>query len=770
MKEHRKLAAIMFTDIVGYTALMSRDEQKAHQIIQRSRDLLKSLIEQFNGEWLQAVGDSTLSSFASVVDAVNCALEIQRSLKDNPELTLRIGIHIGDVVFEQGEIYGDGVNVASRLETLADPGGICISGRVYGEVRNKPDIEAEFLGEKTLKNVDYPIKVYTLAVKGPPADVPEPSVDKETEPAQVKKRSRRILGVVAGIIVVIMGLYAVYSRYFAVPTTVPGPKEIRSISVLPFADMSPEKDQEYFCDGMAEELINMLAKIQGLRVIPRTSSFSFKGKDTDIRTIGRELDVEVVLEGSVRKADNQVRITAQLINVSDRSHLWSETYDRRLDDIFVVQEEISRQVVNALEVALLEPEHRVLESKPTDNLQAYDYYLRGNEYLYRSALDQDNRIALQMYETAVELDPGFALGYTRLSKVHARLYHLFYDRTEERLAKSKEAVDKALRLDPDLPEAHIALGWYYYWGRLDYDRALEHFSLAQKLQPNNSEIFGGIGYVRRRQGKFEQGLINLKKASELDPRSFRTASSLGETCYLMRDYREAERNYDRAISLSPDLAELYADKSMLYLRWQGSTAKARAVLEEARKVGAVEDPLIDHAWFLTDVFEGNYQEALDRLSSVSSEALGTLWYFIPKVQLYARIYGFMGNRQLEQANYDSARIILENKVNERPEDERFHSSLGITYAGLGRKKEAIQEGKLAVELLPVSKEAWRGLFRVEDLARIYTMVGEYDSAIDQLELLLSIPGEMSVQLLQLDPTWNPLRENPRFQKLVKEGK
>jgi adenylate cyclase len=768
MTEQRKLAAIMFTDIVGYSALMSRDEQHAHQIIQKSRDILKGLIEQYNGEWLQAVGDATLSSFASVVDSVNCALEIQRKIRSEPELSLRIGIHIGDVVFAEGEIYGDGVNVASRLETLADPGGICISGQVYRNIRNKPGIEAIFQGEKTLKNVDLPMKVYALAVEGSTAAIIEPSVDKETEPAPVKKRNSRILIAVAGIIVVILGLYAVYSRYFGVPTTVPSEKEIKSIAVLPFVNMSAEKDQEYFCDGLAEELLNMLAKVKELRVIARTSSFSFKGEKVDIATIGEKLNVESVLEGSVRKSGDKVRITTQLIKVSDLSHLWSETYDRRLDDIFAIQKEISQAVVGALEVTLLEPDLRALESKPTDNLQAYDYYLRGNDYFNRSFAEEDFRIALQMYDKAVELDHGFALAYARLSRTHTDLYWFYYDRTERRLAKAKEAVDKALRLDPDLPEAHIALGWYYYHGRLDYNRALEQFSIAGKSQPNNSELFEGIGYVRRRQGKFKQALMNLKKASGLNPRSNVIAYTLADTYYLMRDYREAERNYDRAISLSPDWSRPHAYKAKLYLTWESSTAKARAVLEEARKVVAVEDPNFAITRVLIDVFDGKYQEALDRLSSVSSEALETDFYFIPKAQLYARIFGLMGNRQLEQAYYDSARSLLETKVQERPEDERLHSSLGIAYAGLGRQKDAIREGKLAVELLPVSKDAWRGLLRVEDLACIYTMVGEYDFSIDQLELLLSTPGEMSIHLLRLDPIWDPLRENPRFQKLVEE--
>jgi len=372
-----------------------------------------------------------------------------------------------------------------------------------------------------------------------------------------------------------------------------------------------------------------------------------------------------------------------------------------------------------------------------------------------------------MYEKAVELDPKFALAYAQLSRAYVHMYWFNYDHSDARLATAKEAVDKALELDPDLPEVHLALGHYYYHGRLDYDRALEQFDIVREIQPHNSEVLSWIGYVQRRQGKFEQALVNIKKASELDPLSCHIAYEVAATFEPLRKYSEAERYYDRAISLAPDWPRPYAWKVQLYLLWEGKTEKAWAVLEEAsQNIGSLEDRLIVLRSVLLDVFDGNYQEALAQLSSWKLEAFESHFYFIPKAQLYAQINGLMGNQQLEQAYYESARSILETKIQERPVDARLHSALGIAYAGLGRKEEAIREGQLAVEVLPVSKEAWRGLYRVEDLARIYVMVGEHDAAIDQLVFLLSIPGEMSVPLLQLDPVWGPLRNQPRFKKLI----
>jgi len=279
MTETRKLAAVMFTDIIGYTALMSRDEPKAMQLLQRNRKIQKSLAEKFNGEFLKEMGDGTLLSFRSALDAVRCALEIQRSSKDDPDLKLRIGIHLGDVVFKRGDVFGDGVNVASRIEPLADAGGVCVSEQVFQLVRNQPEIKAEFIGEKTLKNVDYPVQIYAITHKS-------------------------------------QSTYSQESSLFQQPN----PKR-KSIAVLPFTNMSADNEQEYFCDGIAEDILNDLTQLEDLHVVARTSSFAFKDKNQDIREIGKKLRAQTIVEGSVRKAGNRLRITAQLVNVADGYHL-----------------------------------------------------------------------------------------------------------------------------------------------------------------------------------------------------------------------------------------------------------------------------------------------------------------------------------------------------------------------------------------------------------------------------------------------------------------
>jgi serine/threonine-protein kinase len=572
---------------------------------------------------------------------------------------------------------------------------------------------------------------------------------------------------------IIIVLIAIVFRFIPKEQTLPASTEIRLV-VLPFENLGPAED-EYFADGITDAITARLAGIQGLGVISRQSAMQYKKREKNTRQIAQELSADYILEGTVqreRPADptSPVRIIPQLIKASDDTHVWAETYDDDMSEVFRVQSDLAERVAKALDITLLEPERRALYSRPTQNVEAYEYYLRGNEYFQRSQLENEFRIAIQMYKKAIELDPTFALAYAQLSRTHVWMY-VNNDRSDARLAMARQAVDKAFQLNSKLPEAHLALGHYYYHGHLDYDSALEQFAIARERQPNNSEIMRFIGFVQRRQGKFKKAVVTLKEASELNPRSAKLAHAVGATFMALRKYSEAEYYYDCAISLTPDLPYPYAGKVQLYLLWEGKTEKARAVLEEAlQNIGSLEHHVIVLWSVLLDVFDENYQEALAQLSSCKLEAFDSPFYFVPKAQLYGQINGFMGNRQLEQAYYESARSILETEVQQQPEDATFHSSLGIAYAGLGRKQDAIREGKLGVELLPVTKDANGGTFLVKDLAKIYVMVREFDAAIDQLEFLLSVPGELSIPLLRLDPVWDPLRDLPRFKKLMKVGK
>jgi serine/threonine-protein kinase len=541
----------------------------------------------------------------------------------------------------------------------------------------------------------------------------------------------------------------------------------KSVAVLPFVNLSGDPDNEYFSDGITGDIINRLSKIADLKVISRTSVMQYKGTGKNLRQIGQELDVSTVLEGEVQRAGDRVRINAQLIDAETDEHIWAEQYNRQMADIFDIQSDVAERIAAALEATLTDAEKDWIERKPTENQEAYEYYLRGKAYENRSQLEQDIRVAIQMYQKAVELDPNFAVAFARLSEQHSRMYWFYYDRTEERLAQAKRAVDTSFRLVPQLPEAHRAMGFYYYWGHLDYDRALEQFEIARESQPNSADILAGIGWVRRRQGKFDQALLNLEKAVELDPRSANLANNLGQTYGLVRRYPEAVRHMDRAVALTPEWPRPYAWTTQYTLNQYGSTQEALAVLERASLIVDDEaDPYFARASVLYRAFDGRFQEAIARLDLLAEETLETQFWFVPKSLLAAQVYSWTNQPETARTYYETARAILERKLQEMPDDHRARGSLGIAYAGLGRKEDAIREGKLAVELMPVSKEAWKGVWRIEDLARIHAMVGEADAAIDQLDFLLSVPGELSVNLLRVDPSWNPLRNHPRFQALL----
>src|SRR5256712_963183 len=537
--------------------------------------------------------------------------------------------------------------------------------------------------------------------------------------------------------------------------------------VLPFQNLGRAAD-DYFADGITEEITARLGSLQDLGVIARTTAGQYKNTAKTIRQIGQELGVEYVLEGTVRwerspAGSNRVRVSPQLIRVSDATHLWAHVYDEVLAGVFEVQSGIAQQVITALDVALVEPERQALVAKPTNNVAAYDAYLRGNEYYSRGYEEKGFRIAVEMYQEAVRLDHGFAQAYAQLSIAHSALFWFYFDRTDGRLAQAASAAAKALQLQPDLPEAHLAMGYYHYWGHLDYDRALQEFAMVQARQPNNSDVLSAMAFVQRRQGKWAEALANLTKAIELDPRSKTLAFEVGLPCYLIRRYPEAERYLDRAIQLAPEWSEPYSDRARLYLSWEGNTEKAeRSLLQSLGKTDRLA--LAGRTQRLGEFFvprDEAYQAALRGLS-LSSAGSDTAGYFLFKAEFYRQSH----QSQFERAYSDSARVVLEAAVKQRPEDAGFPGAPGLAYPGLDRKGEAVREARRSLELVPISKDAFFGAARAVNLAHVYALVGEHEAAIDQLKLLLSIPSEISIPLLRVDPNWDSLRGDPRFQRLL----
>ncbi|HCS49650.1 MAG TPA: hypothetical protein DIW61_15945 [Candidatus Aminicenantes bacterium] len=541
------------------------------------------------------------------------------------------------------------------------------------------------------------------------------------------------------------------------------------LAVLPFENLGPIED-EYFADGITDEITNSLSTLYGIDVISRNSAGQYKKTAKTIKQIKEELNVDYVLSGTVRweKESGQlgrVRVSPHLIRTEDDTQVWSNTYDQAVEDIFGIQTRIADNVIKQLDFTILEPERRILEARPTNNPEAYDCFLRANSLAPVDTLSpQECELAIGLYEKAVRLDPKFVQAYIALSVFHSAVYHAGIDRTEARLAKSKAAVDRALELAPDLPGGKKALAYYYYWGYLDYDRALEILESVRRARPNNPPTF--IGFIQRRKGKWTDALGILEDVFKLNPRDSEAASEIALTKMSMRKYEDAESWEDRSLSLNPQYIQAKADKARsLYLR-TGTTEEAGALVK-----ALTPGPWSDYLGVLLATADRDWKSVLDKLDSISLDSFDvfSLSYF-DKNLAYAQAFLAQKDSSNARRYADLARAASDKSVNENPVDPRYHSSLGLAYAYLGRKDEAIREGYQAVTLYPISKDALNGPSFVVNLAQIFVITGEYEKGLEKLEFLMSIPAGyyISAGSLRKDPAWDPLRDQPRFRRLIEK--
>ncbi len=506
MSQSRQLAAIMFTDIVGYTAVMGDDERKAFELLNKNRLLQKPIIEEYKGRWIKELGDGVMASFNTVSDAVNAAIKIQEACSAAKDLQLRIGIHLGEVVFEHEDVFGDGVNIASRIQAIAKPGSIYVSESIHNNVANKKDIQTRFVKEETLKNVKEPVRIYEVSIK---SSGTESTPDLFTQIVSDK-----------------------------------------SIAVLPFVNMSNDPEQEYFSDGMAEEILNSLSHLKDLKITGRTSSFQFKGKNIDLREVGEKLGVSTVLEGCVRKQDNKLRITVQLINVKDGFHLWSEKYDRDMDDIFAIQDEIALAITENLKVILLEKEKAIITKSHTQNPEAYEFYLKGRFYLNKRFLFQ----SLEQFNKAVEIDPDFAKAYAGLADAYVILGFYNFLPAKEAMPKAKRAADTALRLDNSLCEPYCSLGMYYASFEWNWDEAKNNFLKSLELNPRyvQSHVWFGHYCLSWIYGKFDEGEKHLDIAIEFEPQNAMSYVNKYAVVFTTGKFEEAFRVARQGYEMDPD--------------------------------------------------------------------------------------------------------------------------------------------------------------------------------------------------------------------------
>ncbi|MBI3800740.1 MAG: tetratricopeptide repeat protein [Deltaproteobacteria bacterium] len=558
----RKLAAILSADVKGYSRLMGADEVATIRTLTTYRTVMATLIQHHRGRVVDSPGDNLLAEFVSVVDAVQCATEIQQELKtrnaDLPpdrRMEFRIGINLGDVIVEGDRIYGDGVNIAARLESLAEPSGICISGTVHDQVETKLALQYEYLGAQTVKNIAKPVPVYRIHLDSQAASAQgEVSLPFQARAAEI-------------------------SAGYAKTVTLP---DKPSIAVLPFTNISSDPEQEYFSDGITEDLITDLSKLSGLFVISRNSAFLYKGRAVKPEQVSQELGVRYLLEGSIRKANSQVRITAQLIDSTTGYHLWAERYDRELQDIFAVQDEVTRKIVAALEVKLTEGEQQRLGRAPTENLEAYDYYLRGLE-CHALTTEEANAQAQQLFAKAIQLDPQFAIAHAYLGWTYFEDWVLGWNQKAETLVGAAHWAQRALALDRTLSDGHRLLGTIHLWKK-EYEQAIAEVEQAITLDPNCADSYVALGDVLNWVGRPEEAIELIEKGMRLNPQ-YPTwyVWDLGHAYYLAGRYEEAITTLKRVLIRNPNFMPPHAYLCTIYVEL-GRTEEAQSEGAEFRRL------------------------------------------------------------------------------------------------------------------------------------------------------------------------------------------
>ena len=516
----RKLTAILSADAVGYSRLMGDDEEATIRTLTEYRDAITVLVNEHKGRVVDSPGDNVLAEFASVVDAVRCAVETQEQiaernadLPENRRMLFRIGVNLGDIVDEGDRIYGDGVNIAARLESLAETGGICISGTAFDHVKGKLEVGYKYLGEQKVKNIKEPVRIYKMLLD--PDDVGKIIGEKKLRPGQRKWVNLTV----AAMLILLAGAFTIWHFYFRpqsmekVATVLP---EKPSIAVLPFNNLSGDSDQDYLADGITENIITALSKIPEMLVIARNSVFTYKDKPIKIQQVGQDLGVRFVLEGSIQKAEDQVRITGQLIDATTGHHLWADQYDRELEDLFAVQDEITMHIASALQVELTDGKQAQVRHRSTNNLRAWSYAVKGYS-LYERITKDDNAKARELFEKAVESDPDYAWAWAMIGFTYFIDTRYGWHRPREESEKMMiEYGQKAVKLDDSIPDVYLLLASPHIW-RKEHDEAIALAEKAIAIDPNSAESYAELGMYYRFAGRFEDSIRMTEKAIRLHP-------------------------------------------------------------------------------------------------------------------------------------------------------------------------------------------------------------------------------------------------------------
>jgi TolB-like protein/class 3 adenylate cyclase/Tfp pilus assembly protein PilF len=800
-----EIAHVLFMDIVGYSKLLIDEQSEALQELnQIVRNTEAARAAEAAGKLIiLPTGDGMALVFTgSVEEPVECALQISQRLRAQPSLPVRMGIHSGPVhhvadVNQRENIAGAGINIAQRVMDCGDAGHILLSKRVADDLaqyrRWQPYLHD--LGDFEVKHgvVVSVVNLYADVVGNPEPPAKLKHGKRLRPPAAASERAKRSTNLVALLIIgfmlftiavlAIIFAPAILKQTRARGTTTPAPAASvapsaasipeKSVAVLPFENMSRDPDNAFFTDGVQDQILTALAKVADLKVISRTSVMQYKtGTSRNTREIGQQLGVAHLLEGTVQRAGNKVRVNAQLIDARSDAHEWAENYDRPVDDVFAIQSEIAKAIADQLQAKLSPQEKSAIEQPPTTDVTAFDFYSRGKNLILTtsfSAIGGKNLLnAVDLLNQALARDASFFLAQCQLAYAHDQLYFLGNDHTPARLALAEAAVEAAFRLRPDAGEAHLARAEHLYRGYLDYDRALAELDIARRALPNDPHVFELTGYIARRRGQREEGLRNLQRAVELDPRNFFTLQQIALSYVVLRRYSDEAAVLDRALSIKPDDVDTKVARALIPLDWKGDTRPLHQTLDEIRTKNPDAIKSVADSWLLCALAERDSENAEQALL-----ALGDNFFGANAVQLRPSFgEGLIARMKKDEAKarsaFSTARAEQEKRVQSQPDYGPALCVLGLIDAGLGRKEEALREGRRAIELLPADKDSINGANMIEYFAIAAAWVGEKDLACESLARVTQLTGggTLSYGQLKLMPYWDPLRGDPRFEKIV----
>jgi TolB-like protein/class 3 adenylate cyclase/Tfp pilus assembly protein PilF len=770
---HLEIAHVLFIDIVGYSKLSINEQHAAveelNQIVRTSEQFQRA--EGAGRLHKIPTGDGmALVFYASPEAPAQCAVEISRALKEHPGLQLRMGIHSGPVsgvvdVNERANLTGAGINIAQRVMDCGDAGHILLSKHVAEDLEEYEKWRP-LLRDLGSCEVKHGVRVSLVNLYDDQFGNAKPPRRFET----VQKRRKRLRWVATtaallALTAIVAGI-AMFSRYRVRPTLAALEK---SIAVLPFENLSRDPDNAYFADGVQDEILTDLAKVADLKVISRTSVMQYKNAATrNLRKIAEQLGVAHVLEGSVQRAGNRVRVNAQLIDARTDMHLWAETYDRDLADVFAIQSEIAKTIADQLQAKISPSEKAAIEKAPTTDLVAYDLYLRA-QALFADTSDSIHAReklpqAAQLLNESVARDPRFLRAWCLLSRVHSVAYFRGHDHTPARLDLANAAVEAALRLQPDAGEVHLALANYYYHGFRDYGRARSELAIARRTLPNNADIFLYTGFIDRREGHWEEATNKIERALELDPRNFFIIQQLALTYQSERRYADEARTYDRALTIVPGDPNSRILRALVALDWRADIKPFQATLATLVAQNPSDAPDVDLPLYA--LCERTAAAANRTLTNYPRKGVANNGVNFPYVYWQGAVARCQGDSAKARTAFTAARAEVEKTVEQQPDFAAALSLLGMIDAGLDRKEEALREGRRGCELLPISKDAIDGADLAINLAQIYTWTGEKDRAIEQIAAVERVPNTLSYGLLKLHPYWDSLRGDPRFEKIV----